>query len=207
MVFVKICGITNLEDAVASVDAGADALGFNFYPRSVRFIKPGTVREILDRMPREILGVGVFVDEDDPTTVARIADEAGVGAIQLHGNESPVYCRSLQGRYVIKALRVGPEFQPEEAVQYKTQAVLLDTYVAGLHGGSGQAFDWSKARATRDLTPKLFLAGGLSHTNVADAINLVHPYGVDACSRLERVPGRKDAELVRKFVAAARIVC
>jgi phosphoribosylanthranilate isomerase len=205
MVKVKICGITNLEDALAAVSAGADALGFNFYRRSSRFIEPEAARRIVDQLPARVLTVGVFVNEGEPDAVARIADRARVAAAQLHGDEPPHYCRALKDHLVIKALRVGPEFEPESAAEYETDAILLDAFSGQARGGTGNVIDWRLARRTRELVPKLFLAGGLSPENVAEAIRAVEPYGVDACSRLECAPGRKDASLVSAFIAAARV--
>ncbi len=208
MVQVKICGITNLEDALAAVAAGAHALGFNFYRPSPRFIEPAAAREIVKQLPPDLLTVGVFVNEAGPDIVARIADEAGVGAVQLHGDESPDYCRALAGRSVIKALRVGAGYGPEQAMRYPVEAILLDAFDAsnsGARGGTGQTCDWTLARRTRELVPKLFLAGGLAPENVAEAIAAVGPYGVDAASGLEISPGRKDAARMRAFVAATRL--
>lgn len=204
MVFVKICGITDLEDALAAADAGADALGFNFYRPSPRFIEPAEARAIIDQLPSTVLTVGVFVNESDPTTVARIADEAGVSAIQLHGDESPEYCRALDPRYVIKVLWVDENFRPQDATVYQTEAIMLDAFDREMRGGTGRVIDWSIAADTRQLVKKLFLSGGLSPENVANAIAAVRPYGVDACSRLESAPGRKDSKRVRSFIAAAR---
>ena len=202
--FVKICGITNSEDALAAADAGADALGFNFYRSSPRFIEPATARAIIDQLPSAVLAVGVFVNEHDPETVARIADEAGVSAIQLHGDESPEYCRALDPRYIIKVLRVDGSFRPPDATVYQTEAIMLDAFDREMRGGTGRVIDWSIAADTRQLVKKLFLSGGLSPENVANAIAVVRPYGVDACSRLESAPGRKDSKRVRSFIAAAR---
>ncbi|HEY3027717.1 MAG TPA: phosphoribosylanthranilate isomerase [Pyrinomonadaceae bacterium] len=204
MVKVKICGITNLEDALSAVDAGADALGFNFYRPSPRFIKPAAARVIIDQLPSTVLAVGVFVNERDPETVARIADEAAVLAIQLHGDETPEYCRALDPRYVIKVLRVDESFRPPDATVYQTEAIMLDAFDREMRGGTGRVIDWSIAADTRQLVKKLFLSGGLSPENVANAIAAVRPYGVDACSRLESAPGRKDSKRVRAFIAAAR---
>ena len=204
MVVVKICGITNLEDALAAADAGADALGFNFYRPSPRFIEPASARAIIDQLPSTVLAVGVFVNESAPETVARIADEAGVSAIQLHGDENPEYCRALDPRYVIKVLRVDENFCPPDATAYQTQAIMLDAFDREMRGGTGRVIDWSIAADTRQLVKKLFLSGGLSPENVANAIAAVRPYGVDACSRLESAPGRKDSKRVRSFIAAAR---
>lgn len=207
MVFVKVCGITNLEDALSAVEAGADALGFNFYRRSPRYISVEAAREIIEQLPEAMMSVGVFVNEGEPDEVARIADLAGLKAVQLHGDESPQYCRALKGRFVIKALRVGDHFDPQSVKEYETDAVLLDAFAKEMRGGTGRAFDWSVARQVRELVPRLFLAGGLSPENVCQAIASVNPYGVDACSRLESAPGRKVGERVRAFLAAVRGAC
>lgn len=203
MVRVKICGITNLEDALRSIDAGAHALGFNFYPPSPRYIEPSAARRIIEQMPTSILCVGVFVNLPDAEQVKRLASEAGVQAVQLHGDESPAYCQNLKDLFVIKALRVDRDFEPEQAAQYETEAVLLDGFSPDAYGGAGQVFDWSVARRTRQLVAKLFLAGGLNANNVAAAIESVQPYAVDACSGLESIPGRKDMAKVRAFIEAA----
>lgn len=208
MVRVKVCGITNLEDALVAVDAGADALGFNFYRRSARFIAPQDARRIIERLPETILSVGVFVNVESPEALTRIADEARVGALQLHGDESAEYCRALSPeRFRIKALRVHQDFKPENAAAYETDAILLDAFDPQARGGTGQVIDWLLARQTRELVPKLFLAGGLSPENIEEAIAVVRPYGVDACSGLERAPGRKDAARVRDFIERARRAC
>jgi phosphoribosylanthranilate isomerase len=204
MAFVKICGITNLEDALLSVAAGADALGFNFYRSSPRYIEPLAAREIIGRLPGNVLAVGVFVDEPTPETVERIASETGVGAVQLHGDESPEYCRALRGRYLIKVLKAGPDFEPRQVLDYEVQAIMLDTFDPQLRGGTGRIMDWSVARETRALVPKFFLAGGLSPENVQAAITAVNPYGIDACSALEISPGKKHPDRVEAFVKAAR---
>ena len=207
MALVKICGITNLDDALAAVDAGADALGFNFYQRSPRHITPETARTIIDGLPANVLTVGVFVNEE-LHTIEKSASEAGVSALQLHGNESPEYCKALQGRYVIKVFAARDGFTPETVLDYDVQAIMLDAFdkeaAGGIGGGTGKLSNWAVARKTRELFPRLFLAGGLSAENVGDAIDLVNPYAVDACSSLENAPGRKDHGRVRAFVAAVR---
>jgi phosphoribosylanthranilate isomerase len=204
MTFIKVCGITNLSDALASVEAGADALGFNFYRRSPRYIEAEEARAIIERLPAHVLCVGVFVNEAEPQEVARLADAAGIGAVQLHGDETPEYCRALRERYVIKVLRAGAGFALEHLSAYETQAHMLDAFSGAAYGGTGRTVDWSLARRARELAPKLFLAGGLSPENVAEAIAAVEPYAVDACSSLESAPGRKDASRVRAFVKAVR---
>ncbi|MFL6229155.1 MAG: phosphoribosylanthranilate isomerase [Pyrinomonadaceae bacterium] len=202
MVFIKVCGITNLEDALAAVEAGADALGFNFYRRSPRYVEPASVREIVEQVPSEILCVGVFVNEES-ASVRQVVAESGVGAAQLHGDESPAYCDDLTGLRVIKALRVNDEFTPEQATAYRAEAILLDSFSAGMRGGTGRTFDWSVARRTRQLVPKLYLAGGLTPGNVHEAIHTVEPYAVDVCSGIESRPGRKSLGLMKDFFAAA----
>lgn len=203
MVLVKICGITNLDDALAAVDAGADALGFNFYLRSPRYITPETARGIIDRLPGEVLTVGVLVNEE-LGAVEKIASVAGVSALQLHGTESPEYCKALTGRYLIKVFATRSEFKPETVLDYDVQAIMIDAFDKKVFGGTGHVSNWSIARKARELLPRLFLAGGLSAENVGDAIDQVNPYAVDVCSSIESTPGRKDHERVRAFVAAVR---
>ena len=204
MVKVKICGITNLEDALFAVEAGADALGFNFYPPSPRYIAPEDARRIIDEMPSTTFCVGVFVNEESPAAVARLAGMSGVGAVQLHGDESPEFCAALKKQRVIKALRVGKDFVPEHAARYPVESILLDAFCASERGGTGETFDWALARKTREAVAQLYLAGGLTPENVADAIRLVRPWGVDVCSGVEAAPGRKDAVKLRAFIAAAK---
>jgi len=149
------------------------------------------------------LTVGVFVNEETPELVEQIAAEAGVGALQLHGDESPEYCRALNHRRVIKVLRVSRDFVPERALDYEVEAIMLDAFDKDLRGGTGQTIDWRIARRTRELVSRLFLAGGLSPENVASAIAAVGPYAVDACSALETSSGKKDPQRLRAFVQAA----
>lgn len=203
MTVVKICGITSLQDALVAVDAGADALGFNFYRPSPRYISPSAAREITDQLPESVLKVGVFVNEE-LQSLLRIVTEAGLSAVQLHGDESPEYCRELSDRYVIKAFGAADNFDPRSAENYVVEAIMLDTKDDLLRGGSGRVFDWSIAQRANRSIPKLFLAGGLSPENVGAAIATVRPYAVDACSSLEESPGRKNHERVRAFVNAVR---
>ena len=205
MVLVKVCGITNLDDALAAADAGADALGFNFYARSPRYITPETARTIVDHLRLDypnLLNVGVFVNEA-LDALEKIAKTAGISALQLHGNETPEYCKALKGYHLIKVFSASDKFAPRRVLDYDVQAVMLDAAVKAF-GGTGKLSNWAVARETRELVPKLFLAGGLSAENVADAIREVKPFAVDACSRLESAPGKKDKTRVRAFVAAVR---
>ena len=207
MTFIKICGITNVDDALAAVTAGADALGFNFYKPSPRYVTPQIAREIIAKLPMSVLTVGVFVNEDSPASVLSIANEAGITALQLHGDESPDYCRELaKDRYVIKSLAVANDFDLETVSAYEVEAIMLDTKHFALRGGTGEVFDWSIAREVNSVVPKLFLAGGLSPDNIEEAIAIVRPYAVDACSALEDTPGRKNHDRMRDFVETARNV-
>ena len=206
MTLIKICGITNLEDAVAAVAMGVDALGFNFYKPSPRYITPQNAREIIEQLPDSVLKVGVFVNEESPDHVRQIANESGVTALQLHGDESPDYCQELAEQYIIKALAVSQDFDPHITEHYRVNAIMLDTRHNKLRGGTGHTFDWSIAQEVSKTVPKLYLAGGLSPENVANAIESVKPYAVDACSSLEDIPGKKNEERMRAFVAAVRSV-
>jgi len=188
-------------------------LGFNFYRPSPRFIEPRNAREIIDALRSEnenppVTTVGVFVNQTSPESVIRIADEAGIDAVQLHGDESEEFCKivkaRLRDRLLIKVLHGNAEFEPNKLADYQADAIMLDAFHAELRGGTGTVADWAAARRVRQLTPKLFLAGGLSAHNVASAIAAVRPYAVDACSALESSPGKKDAESVRAFVHAVR---
>ncbi len=205
MTLVKICGITTLDDALAAVDAGADALGFNFYARSPRYLSPANAREITNHLSPSIMKVGVFVNHELQSVLA-IASEAHLTAVQLHGDESPEYCRQLEQTFVIKAF--GARYDLDLSA-YAVDAIMLDTKDDLLRGGTGRVFDWSIAQHARESVKsvaKLFLAGGLSPENVAEAIATVKPYAVDACSSLECSPGKKNHARMRAFVNAVRSV-
>jgi len=213
MTQVKICGITSLDDARAAIAAGADMLGFNFYRVSPRFIEPHDAKTIIEALRGEIKDhsvslVGVFVDESSPESVMRVVEETGIGAVQLHGEESVEFCQRLKqllnGKSLIKVLRVIGRFTPTETDAYDADAIMLDSFHNEMRGGTGHVFDWSIARSVRELVPRLILAGGLSPANVAQAIAQVNPYAVDACSSLESAPGQKDAERMTAFVQAVR---
>ena len=215
MVQIKICGITNLADARAAVEAGADMLGFNFFRPSPRFIEPQAAREVIAQLRAELADraesvaiVGVFVNESSPESLARLARETTIDAAQLHGDESIEFCRELKRLLpdltIIKVLRAGDEFEPQEAGAYQVDAIMLDTPHAKLRGGTGEVFDWNLARRAQELVPRLFLAGGLSPENVGKAIAEVKPDAVDVCSSIETAPGRKDAARMKAFVAAVR---
>jgi phosphoribosylanthranilate isomerase len=196
---VKVCGITSYEDASLALDLGADALGFNFYPPSPRFIEPATAREIIRRLPPLAVTVGVFVNVAEPAEVERQSRSAGVAVIQLHGDESPGYGRSLASWPLIKAVRVGREGPPEAVFDFPAGAFLLDTLDDCRFGGTGRVFDWSLVRqGVPDV--RIILAGGLNAANVAEAIRMVRPYAVDVCSGVENSPGRKDPARLAEFM-------
>ncbi|HUJ38933.1 MAG TPA: phosphoribosylanthranilate isomerase [Candidatus Acidoferrales bacterium] len=200
---VKICGITNWPDARRAIEAGCDAIGFNFFPRSPRYIAPQDAALIRRRMPREIAAVGVFVDLS-PAVVAQMAHTVPLDFAQLHGDERPAAARTV-GRSVpvIKAFRVGPRFRAERVARFPAAAFLLDGAPPNgrLRGGAGRAFDWSFALAASQFGP-IVLAGGLTPENVAQAIRIAHPSAVDVASGVERSPGRKDPRKLRAFLDA-----
>ena len=201
MTRVKVCGITKLEDALAALEAGADDARLQLLRAQPALRLARRRRAASSSVCRQSVEcVGVFVNEAAPEEVERVAREAGVGAVQLHGDETPEFCRALRDLTTIKALRVGPGFDVGAAAGYPTDALLLDAYVAGEWGGTGHTFDWTLARRTREAVARLFLAGGLRPENVAAAVAAVRPYAVDVCSGVETSPGRKSSSLMHRFV-------
>jgi phosphoribosylanthranilate isomerase len=204
MVKVKICGITNLTDARRAVEAGADFLGFNFYPESPRYIPPAKARGIVRRLRKQVTVVGVFVNAPEDKMLA-IARSVGLDYLQLHGEESPELVARLKRSYpVIKAVRVRNSFRPAQLTPFKRAAAfLLDGFHTRRHGGTGRKFDWSMARRARS-NGRIFLAGGLTPLNVAEAIRAAGPYAVDVCSGVESKPGKKDPARVESLMRAVR---
>jgi phosphoribosylanthranilate isomerase len=199
-VLVKICGITNLDDARAAVDAGAAALGFNFYVNSPRCVTPERAAEIVAQLPPSVCTVGVFVNETRERAGA-VATHVGLSALQFHGDESPEFCRGW-GPKVLKAIRVCDGHAAAAAQRYAVDFILADAYVEGLRGGTG-----------RRIVPillegferrRLVLAGGLTPENVAEAVRTVRPFAVDVASGVECAPGKKDITLMRRFIAHAQ---
>lgn len=199
---IKICGITNAEDALVATELGADAIGFVFAP-SPRQVSPERAREIIAAMPPLAQTVGVFVDED-PEKVASTATFCHLDLLQFHGKETASYCGRF-GRGVIKAVRIQNEADLEGCSQYKgvVGALLLDTYVAGRSGGTGVTFDWSLAQAAKRYG-RIILAGGLNPDNVGAAIRVAEPYAVDASSGVEEKPGIKDHAKMARFIQTVR---
>jgi phosphoribosylanthranilate isomerase len=197
---VKICGITRLDDALAAARLGADALGFNFWPRSKRHLPPAEARAIVRRLPSFVTPVGVFVD---PTRdeVLRAVDQSGIAVAQLHGDEPPELCLSLP-LPVLKAIRVADVHALAALASYEVQGFLLDAPTTG-YGGSGLTFDWElAAQVARELP--IVLAGGLGPDNVAEAVRVVRPWAVDVASGVERAPGVKDHDRMRLFIERAK---
>jgi len=197
---VKICGITRAEDALAAARLGADALGFNFWPASKRFVPPAAARAIVARLPPFVVPVGVFVDQPEEEILA-IVRETGVRVLQLHGGEPPEFCARLP-LPVVKAIRVDAVKSLSAFASYEVAAFLLDTPSRGF-GGSGQPFDWSLAEGVSEIAP-VILAGGLTPENVAQAIRAVRPYAVDVASGVESAPGVKDLARLARFIAIAK---
>ena len=201
MVRVKICGNTNLDDTMAAVQAGADAVGFVFYAKSPRAIEPKSAAEIISRLPPFVVPVGVFVNED-LGVVRRIMEECHIPLAQLHGEESPEYCVEL-ARPVIKAIRVRDRRDLERMTSYQVAGFVLDAFVEGVPGGTGVTIDWDLAGEAQVVGP-IILAGGLTPDNVLEAVRQARPYGVDVSSGVESSPGRKDPAKVRAFIANAK---
>jgi len=199
---VKICGITRLEDALGAAEAGADALGFMFWEGSPRYLPTPRAAEITRQLPPWVLRVGVFVNPAEDL-VRRAIAECGLNLLQFHGEESPEFCLSF-GVMSMKAFRVRNAASLEDLAKYATDAWLLDAYVVGKPGGSGETFNWALAAEARRLGRPVFLAGGLTPANVAEAVRQAQPYGVDVSSGVELAPGKKDHAKVQAFIKAAR---
>ena len=202
---IKICGITNVEDAGVAVSAGADALGFVMYRKSPRWIEPAVARSIIAGLPPFVLPVGVFVNEE-AEKVRTLMDECGFALAQLHGDESAAYCQHL-GRPALKALRLKDRSTVLALAEFQGRAnvrgFLLDTFSDQSYGGTGQMTDWTLAQEVARSAP-VILAGGLNPANVAGAIRMVRPYGVDVSSGVEQSPGKKDPDKMKAFIEAVR---
>lgn len=201
--FVKICGITNLEDAKHAVKSGADALGFNFFEGSSRFVTPERAADIIRRMPEHISKIGVFVDADRKH-IHDVIEFAKLSAVQLHGHEGPDDLVDYEIS-AIKVFRVSVNFDVEVMRNYIVEAFLLDTYKEGALGGTGQTFDWQLAIKAKEYG-RIILSGGLTPDNIEAAVRFVQPYGVDVSSGVEARPGKKDPQKVLDFIARAKSV-
>ena len=199
---IKICGITNATDAQLAAKLGADALGFNFYPESPRFVGRERVRAIVASLPPFVVPVAIFVDEA-PEFIRETCDFCGIRTVQLHGEEAPAVLGKLRAYKIIKAFRIQSERDLIQLRKYDADAFLLDAYAPDKRGGTGMSFNWQLAKSAASALPVL-LAGGLNPDNVAEAIQVVNPYGVDVCSGVELEPGKKDRRLLRQFIQKAR---
>lgn len=202
MVKVKICGITNLDDAMAAADFGADALGFVFFKKSPRYISPANAKKIIKKLPPFISTLGIFVNENKKN-IEKIVLQTGINIIQLHGDETPKACNL--SKPVIKAIRVKSIENLELVSKYKdmVSAFLLDTYTPEVFGGSGQIFNWDIAVEAKQFG-RVILAGGLTPANIEKAVRLVHPYAVDVSSGVEAEKGKKDHRKMKFFIERAK---
>ena len=201
---VKICGITNIDDALAAVDAGADAIGMVFYRDSKRFINPQDAEKIIVAVGPFVTTVGLFVNESIEV-VERVQREIGLHLIQLHGDEEVAYCEQLTVPY-IKAIRMAEDIDPELAMLGfpRAAAFLFDAWQADQYGGTGTSFDWHRVSSIPERP--IILAGGLSVDNVVEAVTLTRPYAVDVSGGVESSPGRKDHLLMDRFIKLAKSV-
>lgn len=204
MVKVKICGITNIDDALKAVFYGATALGFIFHKKSPRYVSPSRAKRLIDALPPLVTPVGVFVDLKE-RAIHDICRFTGIQTVQLHGVEEPAFCLRLKKNYkVIKGFRVNDDFRLANVQKYKVDAWLFDAFVDGQEGGTGQTFNWRLLEGVKFERP-VILSGGLTAANVAEGIGLVKPYAVDVSSGVERTPGIKDPQKIRDFMTAAGI--
>ena len=201
MTRVKVCGITNREDARQAVDLGADALGFIFHPASPRYIAPEAAARIIRDLPPFVASVGVFVDAS-VLRVRSLVRNCLLSAVQFHGEETPAYCGGFPVK-VIKAFRVKGTRLPRGLSRFVVDAILLDTFRSGVPGGTGQVFDWDVAKRAKRYG-RIILAGGLNPANVRDAVQAVRPFAVDVSSGVEAFPGKKDPKLLEEFFLRVR---
>lgn len=194
---VKICGITNQEDALCAIQCGAAALGFIFYPPSPRYIKPDDAKIIISSLPKQIVSVGVFVNEA-MEEIHRIMKHCGLDMLQLHGDESPEFCRKFPASRIIKAVELKNEDDLNRAFQYDVSGILVDTRHAGLYGGTGKQSNWEMACRLKDKK-LLILSGGLNEGNIAEALQRVAPGALDINSGVEIAPGKKDHSKLKKI--------
>jgi phosphoribosylanthranilate isomerase len=199
---VKICGITNVEDAIAAVDAGADALGFMFFEQSKRNVTFTQAAEIIRELPPFVARVGVFVNASRDF-IDKAVDSTGIDTLQLHGEETPAFCTELAPCTIIKAFRIRDRASLDECLNYRSYGWLLDSFVAGAQGGTGVPFNWDVAAEATKLSRMVIVAGGLKPETVADAVRKIRPYGVDVSSGVEASPGKKDHAKIRAFIEAA----
>lgn len=201
MVKIKICGITNLDDGMSAAEAGADALGFNFFKKSPRYIEPAKAAEIIAQLPPFVVPVALFVNEREEK-IRDVQFTTGIKVLQFQGDERPEFCERFSTR-VIKVFQVKDRESLNHMAHYRVNAYLLDSYREGLRGGTGVTFDWHLAVVAKTFG-KVILAGGLTPENVAEAVKLVQPYAVDVAGGVEKEAGIKDTAKMKKFIAEVR---
>ena len=197
MTRIKICGITELEDARDAALLGADAIGLNFFTGSPRYVEPARAAKIVEKLPPFVTVVGVFVNHPDPQSLEDFAVSLGLHAVQLHGNETPDYCSMIQRVKVIKTFRVDAGFRVDALRAYGSGTFLLD----GCSPGMGKSFDWELAYGANAFG-SVIIAGGLNPENVSQVVTTLHPFAVDVATGVESKPGKKDYEKMRRFIEA-----
>ena len=201
MTLIKICGLTNLEDALKAIECGANAIGFNFYRQSPRYINPLEVKKILAEVPESVLKVGVFVNEGEQV-VKKVSQELSLDFVQFHGDETPYYCEQFAAPYW-KVFRLKDEKSLEFMKNYHCEHFLIDTYDPSAYGGTGKVGRWDLAVKAK-AAGKIFLAGGLNPDNIEEAIKKVQPDGVDVASGVESEPGKKDHRKMEEFITKVK---
>jgi len=201
MIKIKICGITNSDDALYASELGVDALGFNFYKKSPRYIEPDKAAEIISQLPPFVMPVAIFVNEREER-IRDIQFTTGIKVLQFHGDERPDFCDRFATR-VIKAFQVKDKESIKHMAHYHVSALLLDSYKEGVRGGTGTTFDWHLAVVAKTFG-RIILAGGLTPENVTEAVKLVQPYGVDVAGGVEKGKGLKDHAKIKKFITEVR---
>lgn len=203
MTEVKICGITNSQDALAALECGAAALGFIFYPPSPRYLKPADAKKIIASLPNKLVKIGVFVNEK-PEEIKKVMEYCSLDMIQLHGDESPEYCNQFPASSIIKAFALKNDDDVNQALNYNVAAILIDSRHAGLYGGTGKTSNWEMARRIKDKKP-LVLSGGLNAENIAEAMKTIAPNALDINSGVEESPGIKDHKKLRQIFEIIRV--
>ena len=204
MVRVKICGITNLEDALYAAGKGADALGFIFYRESPRYIKPESARIIIRKLPKFVKKVGVFVNARE-TTIKKVNHDLRLDMLQFHGNESEDFCYRFRNFKIIKSFRIRKKVYPSDLFKYDVWAYLFDTFARNKFGGTGKSFNWQLLSPLKGFKKTVFLSGGLGPGNVTEALKNFPAKWVDASSTLERYPGKKDPDKIKRFIKNAKM--
>lgn len=207
MIRVKICGITRLQDAQTAIRYGASALGFNFYPKSSRYISPENALHIIRQLPPFVSVVGLFVNEKEQV-VREIVDLCGLETVQFHGDESPEFCNHFGMCRVIKVFRVKGRDDLDQCADYTVSGYLLDSFDPAQYGGTGFAFSWGILKSLDQSLWKdraLIIAGGINESNVDLLLQQIVPYGIDVCSGVEQSPGIKDLELVKKLMLKIKL--